>query len=130
MLHFVINTLGRDGPKAFRGEAERNGLEWTYRIPANNKADFFEGRFREVGEGWIQVVMLARHCPEFNGQGIPEALFAKVIRDSGMRLRSSRREDDEFGFRTEDAERVWCRVMRAGLARYDEVDDRFVYLGT
>jgi hypothetical protein len=129
-VRISIQAVGRDAvSRSYTGELERDGARWRYLIPCSKKLDFFEATFLVVGGGWIQSIGLWNHCgEEFSAKGIPEALFALVFKDSGLRLRSSRRDDGELGFRTVDADRVWCRLMRAGLAEYDEAQDRFVYL--
>lgn len=128
-MSFKIRALGRDGVgREYEGEIVRQGPEWIFRIPCSLKQDFFEAVFVEVGGGWIQSTVLWNHCgDEHSAKGIPDALFAYIVDASGLRLRSSRR-DDALGFRTKDADTVWERQVSKALARYDDAEDRFIYL--
>ncbi|WP_242360054.1 hypothetical protein [Anaeromyxobacter sp. SG17] len=125
-----IHAVGRDGiERVFDGDLKRDGPRWIYRIPCATKLDWFEAVFLEVGGGWIQVAMLKNNCgKEHSAMGIPEALFARVVADSGLSLRSSQ-TDDEHGYRTPSATKVWKRLEARGLAREDKAADRYIYQG-
>ncbi|WP_243336969.1 hypothetical protein [Anaeromyxobacter soli] len=129
-MSFRVHAVGRDGiQRGYTVDLEREGPRWIYRVPCSKKLDWFEAVFLEVGGGWIQVVMLKYNCgEEHSAKGIPEALFARVVADSGLRLRSSR-TDDEHGYRTGSANKVWKRLEARGLAREDKADDRYIFLG-
>lgn len=130
---FQLDAAARDGTQqAWSGELEHDAAahEWTYRVTTPDCPDFYEARFREVGADHVQPDVLDRHHDAFRAQGLTEALFDRVVSDSGRTLISSANHGTKNfrnEFRSADAERVWRRLFAQELAAYDADADRFTF---
>jgi len=105
---------------------------WSYVVRAAGCPDFYEGRFVAVGARDVQPDMLANHGrPEYVAKGITEALFDRVVCDSGRRLISSTNcgpKNAQTEYRSPSADKVWQRLVRARRATYDPHVDRYEFL--
>lgn len=105
---------------------------WSYHVRADGSRDFYEGRFVAFGAGVVRPDMLANQgLPEYSGKGITEALFDRVVRDSGCKLISSTSQGQRNGpaeYRSVSADRVWQRLVGKRLAVYDASTDRYEYV--
>ncbi|MEX2575904.1 MAG: hypothetical protein WD382_04565 [Halofilum sp. (in: g-proteobacteria)] len=55
---------------------------------------------------------------EYIGKGIPDALLPKIRRDLDKVVCSSR-----FPYRSDDATKVWERLLKAGVAEYSNSEN-------
>lgn len=117
---FQLVAIARNGTQqTWDAELERDASEWTYRVTASTCRDFYEARFKEVGTDVIQPDVLDRHDDAFRGKGLTEALFQKVVQDSGRSLVSSTNAPTRHfpnEYRTNDADRIWRRLFAEGRA--------------
>lgn len=134
-MNFTLATRSRTGTThAFActlDEARTPGT-WAYRVRADGSLDFYEARFVVVGAGVVQPDMLDSHgLPEYRGKGITEAIFARVVLDSGCRLISSTNRGQRnlsAEYRSVSADAVWRRLVQARHAAYDPSIDRYEYI--
>ncbi len=130
---FRLTAVARDGSsQVWDAESEQDvtAQEWTYRVTVAGCLDFYEARFKEVGPDLIQPDVLDRHHTAFRGKGLAEALFARVVVDSGRTLVSSTNNGAKNfpnEYRSQDAERLWRYLFAEERAEYDESADRFRY---
>jgi hypothetical protein len=98
--------------------------------------DFFEAHFARLENGMLQVDVVDNHgLPEFQGMGIPDALYRHVANEKKCTIRSSRDlptknepQDPlhpEPEFLTPSARDVWERLEAAGDAHFDRTADRW-----
>lgn len=135
-MNFTLETRDRQGtPHSFACALDDTRIStgtWSYTVRTAGSPDFYEGRFVAVGAHDIHPDMLAHHeRPEYAAKGITEALFARVVRDSGRRLFSSTnrgRKNFENESRSVAADRVWKRLVGERRTAYDASIDRYEYL--
>lgn len=131
---FRLIAVARDGSQhTWDAEFDHDGVaqEWTYRVTTPGCQDFYEARFKEVGANLIQPDVLHRHDPAFRGKGLTEALFARVVTDTGRTLISSTNgptKNFPNEYRSADAERVWRRLFGEERATYDAAQDRYTFV--
>lgn len=134
-MDFTLTTRSRTGTShtftCTLDEARTPGT-WAYHVRAAGSADFYEARFVVVGAGVVQPDVLDnRNLPEYRGRGITNAIFARVVRDSGCMLISSTnrgRKNLPAESRSASADTVWRRLVQERLAVYDSSIDRYEYL--
>jgi hypothetical protein len=100
---------------------------WSYRAEASPN-EFYEAVFirMEGTASSIRPDMLANHQDAgVSGTGITEALFRKVVADSGCTLVSSKPTDGE-SFSCA-ARRAWQRLEGKGAAFFDAAQGRYVF---
>jgi hypothetical protein len=131
---FVLTATGRDGAAHTFQDAEldhdANARTWAYRVRVAGTPDFYEAKFAEVAGG-VQPVALARNDAVFRGKGIAEALFLRVVADSGQHLFSSTNAGQKNfpnEFRSVSAERIWRWLFGEERATYDAAQDRYTFV--
>jgi len=96
--------------------------------PPDTSGEVYFAAFHEVEEGLLQVDVLNNPLPEpYQRCGITRALFALVAQERKSTIRSSEKCARDEERRSEDATRVWERMVRDQLARYNPTEDRFYY---
>ena len=131
---------GRDGTtKTFWYEWERDDIHPDRIIvfhvhksnpPKMNEENWFEMTLELCGERLWKITHIgdAERRPHFAAAGIPDALIPEASRVLAAAIRSSsnRGAKRENEFRTIDADKMWKRLLRKGLARYVAGEDYYV----
>ena len=94
----------------------------VYARPRPSSGEFYEARFEHASPGVLRQVVMSHHGQqEYMAKGIPEAVLLEMRRRFGCRIESSPSYDAGAGqFRGAPANRVWDRLVRRGLAVWDE----------
>ena len=108
-------------------------LAWQYmvydEVPVANDDEPFEAEFVEIDATRVLSKMMTRRgLEQYRAKGTPEAVIADVARRTQRRVVSSSTDHfliDNTESRTEAATKVWLRLVGAGLATYDQREDRF-----
>lgn len=105
---------------------DKNG-EWVFRVRpiGTPESDFFQLTVTEINADSVYVSMMANnHYPPVSGKGIGDALIPVVAHTLKKTVQSSPRTGPTPDIRrTEDADKVWERLVAEGLARFDQVAD-------
>lgn len=111
-------------------EPDIDGQQWTFHVWEFGKElsdGFFELVATEVGPSEVRITMLHRFGnPRYSAKGIPDALIPEVHRvlEKGVQSSPGHGKTSDV-YRTEDATKVWNRLVSAGLARHDKPTDVF-----
>jgi len=102
------------------------------KFPPDPKIDFYEAKLTELDAGTVYTEVIDNHSASWAiGKGISEALFAVMARILELTIVSSQREVLETAERQSGlAIKMWERFVSKGLAEYNEVSGRYVYLGS
>jgi hypothetical protein len=96
--------------------------------PTPNADDWVDLTLQERPERDLRVTMM-RHGskPWYARMGILDAAIPAAAALTGRKVVSSSNthRKDEAEYRTDAAEKVWKRLEGAGLARYDQQEDRY-----
>lgn len=136
-----IECEGKDGKTrkfVFNDPTPRKTLSgyYEYSFWIGTRIDdvvFFELRLIEKPDGELRIDAISGNDTKYSAKGIPEALLPFVSRLLGKRICSSRSKGDDniirtYGsgtteFRTEDATKMWNRLVSKGLAEYYPDED-------
>lgn len=99
--------------------------------PEPESDDFFSLSLDKLVTGVYRVDTMSHHERSwYSAKGIPDAVISEAASIFGTIKSSSNKcaiRDNES--RNNDAEKVWLRLYAAGFAKYDEAEDRYVYVG-
>jgi len=131
----TLSCLRASGTKQqfeVRVEGVNQGDVWFYYAkplpPENQGEETYFASVKRVGQDLWQTEGLNNDLPkQFHGCGITRALIPQIAIHRSARIRSSRHRPAEGETRTEDATKVWRRMVDEGLARYDSAEDRFYH---
>lgn len=126
-----IDRSGRTGEFTYsvaKSMSDASGTEWTYRarpIDGDPFGEFFELTVTELSEDAVRVVMMANNdYAPVSAKGIPDALIPQVAAELGRQVQSSPTTGRTADVRrSEDATKVWKRLVKENIARYDESSD-------
>ncbi len=137
-----LTCLGKDGvPRTFYYEISYNrhevDAEWCLRVhrrnpPQYNGDDWFELHLTPFDERSLRITMIENKRKDwYRAKGISDAIIPEAARVLQKRIVSSsnRVRVKENEYRTEDAEKVWRRLVAKGLATYCDSSDRYIYQG-
>lgn len=90
----------------------------------------YHARFDEVDGDTVQSAMLDNNGNQWAMRiGLSEAIFDEAHRRLGRRIVASRKWVEGAGeWRTPQADRMWKRFEKAGLAKYARQAGRYVYI--
>ena len=90
--------------------------------------DFFELVLEELESGAARVVMIDNHqVPQYQRKGIAGALLKFARNEIDRVIESSPSQGDTYDVRrTPEADQVWQRLVREGVAIYDEIRDVYI----
>lgn len=98
------------------------------RHPEYSGNDHFYARFVKEDAQTIRLSEIFANKDFYRGKGIPEGLFAFVSHTTNLTIRSSTTSSDSGAERrSDDATRMWERMLTKGLAEYCPVEDRYTY---
>lgn len=129
-----VTCTGRDGiQRTFIVRHEKCAWkdEWTFRVyatPTLISGEFFELSLKVISGDMAKIIAIHNNGEDaYKAKGIPEALlpFASKVTDKKIVSSST---NDEDGYRTPDATKMWERLCRKGLAEKDEDNDRFLFI--
>ena len=137
----IIECIGRDNLETtFRYSLEESELnqykKWIFRIVPENLEfqDWFEFSVLELSEidriGKV-ITMNANRRSEYLSKGIPDKMIEVSSQVLGLNIISSTNKEEykftENEFRTEEASKVWDRLVKKGCASYDLENDVYKY---
>jgi len=98
------------------------------RTPPDTTNELYFAGFHEIEPGLLQIGEMKNPLPPaYQRCGLTRELFALVSARHSATIRSSMTLVKEKEMRSDDATRVWQRMVNDGLARYDATEDRFYY---
>jgi hypothetical protein len=105
------------------------GRVWFYYakplpVEEQDEQEYFAS-VKEVGPNLLQTEGLKNGLQRYQGYGITRTLIPLIAKALSVQIRSSRRRDGDTELRTDDATRIWERMLRDGSASYDRTEDRF-----
>ena len=135
----VLKTLDKNGEahqfvyeppeedQVFGDNYDEIARTFTYRIKtAPDNEHFFEFTIQKEGQDRLRVVMMENFFrEEYKGKGIPEAMIMMLARTSGKTVTSSSNGAEPGEYRSTSADKIWQRLVRSNLARYNLEEDRY-----
>jgi hypothetical protein len=123
--HFVFGPPEED--LAVGNNYDEASRIFTYRAKTTAENEhFFEFTVQEEGQACLRVTMMNNHGrEEYRGKGIPEALICMLARRNGITVTSSSNHAGAGQYRNIAADRIWQRLVRRKLARYNAAEDRY-----
>jgi hypothetical protein len=129
-----LETVGPDGSthKFFwsceESEEWESPRDWTFRVSRKNiftlGEDICEYKLKELPDGTVCTEVLENYDLEWAiGVGLSEAIFEIMYTEVGRTIVSSLREDQ-----SDRAVSMWERFKEKGLARYDAILARYVFI--
>ncbi|AVJ56727.1 hypothetical protein C5610_10800 [Idiomarina sp. OT37-5b] len=101
--------------------------EWTYKVrsvPPPESGEFFELTVKAITDDEVRVIAMYNNRDEvYQAKGIPDALLPLISSDLERSVCSSPTRGIGNIYRTQDAGKVWDRLVKSGKAEYVEVDD-------
>jgi hypothetical protein len=91
--------------------------------PIATAVRWFDLVLRQQSPGIYRIDMIQRNA--FGGMGIPDTVIPELCRRLAVTICSSVKSAGSE-YRTEDADKMWSRLVSHNLARYIEGEDRFV----
>jgi hypothetical protein len=132
---FPLRCLGRDGAtRAFDVKItpdEVSGDEVLHiQVFPPSELDvghWFDLTLKKRSLGSYQIGTIDRNKREYGGQGIPDALLPELANRLSVEIWSSVKwnEADPSERRTEDADKMWARLVAKGLAAYVVGEGRY-----
>jgi hypothetical protein len=135
----IIDCLTREGLiRTFQYEKEHRRLldrdEWIFRVfPLDkNAADWFEFTVTQIDEKTGKVTMMNNNNqPALSAKGIPERMIEEANKVLGLEIISSTNSPEakvlDNEYITQDAVKVWQRLVKRGKALYDAEHKVFWY---
>lgn len=123
---------GQTASFAYTVTRDMSGTKWDYRVRpfgASADSEFFQLSVVELDADTVRVTMLANNnYAPVSGKGVPDALIPRIAVELGRRVQSSppRGETGDV-YRTDDATKMWKRLLAAGKSHFDaDADIYFV----
>lgn len=106
------------------------GIAWFYVAKPLPRAEQTDDQFfvllEEIEPRLLQIEDMKNGLPaEYHGYGITRALVPLIAQARSAVIRSSKRYLKDLEMRSDDATRVWTRMVEEGTASYDSAEDRF-----
>jgi hypothetical protein len=134
---FIIECIGRNGKEEkFLYSVDYNESEetWIYRVYSieSSTKEFFEFHVRRINETTGKVVMMIHHNVEaYIAKGIPERMIEEAHTVLNLEIMSSTNSEENKMFEneyiTDEAKKVWKRLLDKGKAFWDENDRVFYF---
>lgn len=98
----------------------------VYESPDASDSQFFDFALVEESNDMLKITMMHNHGdPRYVAKGIPDCAIPGIARITGLQIRSSSNTHRATGneYRTVSATKVWERLEKRGMARYDKEQD-------
>lgn len=86
--------------------------------PPQVEDHWFDLVLKKLGDRRYRSDSIWANQPHYSKQGIPDALYPELCRRFDIEIWSSQTRSCEAQYRTEDAEKMWKRLVTKGLATY------------
>jgi len=108
--------------------SEYESKEWHFRVSIEAKLldNWFEATVKPLNKNSVCLSSIQHNYDNnYSAKGIPDALLPRIVEELNMNLFSSIKFSDNGEFRTDDAEKMWRRLVSNGVAEYDNSKNRY-----
>lgn len=125
----TLKCVDKDGKEEFfilkshRSHDEQKIHYSVHTEPAPSSGEFFELTIEDLGNEFKVVAMFNHGEKAFKKKGIPDALLVYIASTHGKPVCSSRTTGPHGEYRTQDATKVWDRLVTNNTASYFPDED-------
>lgn len=104
-------------------------IEFRVFMKSDKEDEWFDFKLAQIGEGVLKVTDMFIGKKNHRMKGIPEAIIleAKTVFNKKI-ISSSNKQKQIYEWRSLDADKVWCRLIEKGLAKYNSTKDIYYLL--
>lgn len=133
-----ISCIGKDGlsNQFYYNYSVSRGFPIEHRMtiyasPDYSDLEFFELTAKEIDENKLKIITIMKNSEALYGaKGIPDSAIPEMIKLSEKHVVSSSNNADMGGneFRSDDATKMWKRLVACEKAKYESSIDRYEYI--